>query len=214
MGAVKKWDGASFVKSWISLLVNALELVTGRNGHAASNILKGNYEVCGFSVSENLAHRKHEKKNQNQLLSIVLYFVLQTAEAGARNVSISTSSLLVQNCLVNFDEDWGKKKSVCVCMAMYNIPPPHSHTHVWTKKNWVNGNDGKNTFSHTGTDKNYYCGVIVIQITTPKIVFHIYFVVTGVKRSAVLKTFYLTLFTRVSVLHAMLWTRPTSCKVW
>lgn len=74
----------------------------------------------------------------------------------------------------------------------------------------MNGNDGKNTFSHTGTDKNYYCGVIVIQIviqiTTPKIVFHIYFVVTGVKRSAVLKTFYLTLFTRVSVLHAMLWT--------
>ena len=77
MDAVNKWDGASFVKSWISLLVNALELVTGRNGHAASNILKGNYEVCGFSVSENLAHRKHEKTKQNKpncfQLSYIVY---------------------------------------------------------------------------------------------------------------------------------------------
>ena len=77
MDAVNKWDCASFVKSWISLLVNALELVTGRNGHAASNILKGNYEVCGFSVSENLAHRKHEKTKQNKpnrfQLSYILY---------------------------------------------------------------------------------------------------------------------------------------------
>ena len=88
------------------------------------------------------------------------------------------------------------KKKVCVCVWPCTKYPhtPQSHTHVWTKKNWVNGNDGKNTFSHTGTDKNYYCGVIVIQIMTPKIVFHIYFVVTGVKRSAVLKTFYLALF--------------------
>ena len=151
MDAVKKWDGASFVKRWISLLVNALELVTGRNGHAASNILQGNYEVCGFSVRKNLAHRKRENKQTKKLLSAVLYFVLQTAEEGARNVSISASSLLVQNCLVNFDEDWGeKKKFVCVCMCVWpcTIQPhtPQSHTHVWTKENWVNGNEGKTHF--------------------------------------------------------------------
>lgn len=82
-------------------------------------------------MRKNLAHRKRENKQTKKLLSAVLYFVLQTAEEGARNVSISASSLLVQNCLVNFDEDWGKKK-VCVCVyghVQYN-PTPHSHTHM------------------------------------------------------------------------------------
>ena len=140
MDAVKTWDGGSFVKSWISLLVNALELVTGINGHAASNILNGNYEVCGFSVRKNLTHRKRENKQTNKkLLSTVLYFVLQTAEEGARNVTISTSRLLVQNCLVNFDEDSGKKKMcvcvcVCVCVAMYNTTPHPTVTHTYLNK--------------------------------------------------------------------------------
>ena len=115
-----------------------MELVTGRNGHAASNILQGNYEVCGFSVRKNLAHRKRENKQTKKLLSAVLYFVLQTAEEGARNVSISASSLLVQNCLVNFDEDWGEKKKVCVCVhvcvAMYNTTPHPTVTHTCLNK--------------------------------------------------------------------------------
>lgn len=161
MDAVKKWDGASFVKRWISLLVNALELVTGRNGHAASNILQGNYEVCGFSVRKNLAHRKRENKQTKKLLSAVLYFVLQTAEEGARNVSISASSLLVQNCLVNFDEDWGeKKKSLCVCACVcghvqYNPTPHPTVTHTCLNKGKLSEWKWReNTFSHTGTDKN------------------------------------------------------------
>ena len=86
-------------------------------------------------MRKNLAHRKRENKQTKKLLSAVLYFVLQTAEEGARNVSISVSSLLVQNCLVNFDEDWGKKKvCVCVCVAMYNTAPHPTVTHTCLNK--------------------------------------------------------------------------------
>lgn len=135
------------------------------------------------------------------MISIVLYFILQTAGGeGARNTSMSLTSLF-EDCLANFHGDWERKWTCTI------HPPPTPTTRPTSEKQKIEEMEIRKKIHFLKHDLTEINNVECLQITTHKIVFNIYLVVTGVKRSATENNLPHSLFKMVNVLQAILWTR-------